>query len=295
MTLKIGFIGIGAMGKPMVRCLLKSQYGVTAYDTEAAAMKAVEGDGARMGKSTAAVARDADVVVSMVPDTPDVEAVLFGRDGLLEGAKPGQLYIDMSTISPVASVEFAKKLAAKGVIMVDAPVTGSTFKAETGELNIFVGASKDDFERAKPILSAMGVPQHVGEQGKGHLVKIIHNTIIATTMVGVIEGLALAKRSGMDLKFVHGLLTKGTANGFLLEYWMPRTVLQNDYNKGFFTRHMVKDTRIALETGRSYGMPMMGTATSQQVYALACNLGLEYVDLSSIFKLYTENVDALNK
>ncbi len=283
----VGFIGLGAMGQPMVRQLLQKGFAVTVNDIVAANVEAVTSEGATAAGSAADVARKSDAVITMLPNTPDVEPVLFGEDGLCEGASDDLLYIDMSTISPTASKAFAGRLAARGITMVDAPVTGSTFKAATGELNIFTGASEEAFARALPILSAMGTPQHVGPQGSGALIKVIHNTILATTMVGVIEGFAMAARSGLDLEHLRQVLSKGTCTSFALETWTTQTILRDDFSKGFYTRLMVKDLGLSLDLARDLGMMAMGTAATREIYALAADQGYANIDYSSIFKLYT--------
>jgi 3-hydroxyisobutyrate dehydrogenase-like beta-hydroxyacid dehydrogenase len=192
----------------------------------------------------------------------------------------------MSTISPEGSRSIAARLADHGMEMVDAPVTGSTFKAETGELNMFVGATDANFMRAEPVLRAMGTPQRVGPQGSGSMVKILHNTIVGTSMVAIIESLAMASRAGFDLAWLRDVLMKGTCRSFLLEEWIPRTLLKGDFSKGFFSKHMAKDLGIALETARSLQVPAFATAASQQVYAQAANFGIEEEDITRIIKLY---------
>ncbi len=283
----IGFIGIGAMGRPMSAQLMAKGYTVVAHDIVPERAEAVRSMGGRTASCARDVANQCEIVVTMVPNTSDVESVAFGPGGLAETDRRDLLLVDMSTISPPGSRAIAARLAERGVGMVDAPVTGSTFKAETGELNMFVGATDADFARAEPILRAMGTPQRVGPQGSGALVKILHNTIVGTSMVAIIESFAMAARSGIDLAWLQGVLMKGTCRSFLLEEWIPRTLLKGDFSKGFFSKHMAKDLGIALELARALNVPAFSTASSQQVYAQTASFGLDELDLTKIIQLYT--------
>ena len=242
--------------------------------------------GAREAASPKAVAQASDVVIICVPDAPQVEEALFGPDGAAAGARPGALFIDMSTISPVASRDFAARLKTAGVAFIDAPVSGGPARAQTGTLTIMAGAGEPDFERAKPVLEAMGTPHHVGAQGLGETVKLVNQLIIGSLMVANAEALSFAKAAGADLDAVRGVLATATASNYLLEQWLPKTWFAGTFEGGFALDLLRKDLAAALAAAQSMKMPMPSAALAYQLYTLRSAEGDGALDYSAVAKFY---------
>ncbi|MGA7354565.1 MAG: NAD(P)-dependent oxidoreductase, partial [Candidatus Cybelea sp.] len=207
MIARVGFVGLGAMGEPMARSLRKAGFDVAAsVHRHREALERLRAEGVSEAADPAALAAACDAVVLCVPDAPQVEDALFGSRGVIAGAKPGLLAIDMSTISPVATRRFAERLTAHGVDFMDAPVSGGPARARDGTLTIMVGATPATFARAEPILRAMGTPHHLGPVGMGETVKLVNQIIIANVMIANAEGLVFAQRAGADLGAVRAVL-----------------------------------------------------------------------------------------
>jgi 3-hydroxyisobutyrate dehydrogenase len=250
---RIGFLGLGTMGAAMAANLARAGFAVTAWNRTARPNPELDGLGVTRADSPAAVAAATDVVVVCVSDTPDVEAVLFGADGLAEGARSGQLVIDCSTISPSATREFASRLGGAGVDLVDAPVSGGSEGAQKATLTIFCGGEAPAVERARPILEAMGKTiTHVGPSGAGQAVKAVNQVILAGTYLGVAEGIVLALKAGLDVEQVVGALGGGAAQSWVLANRSGR-MIANDYPLGFKVALHRKDLGIALDLAREMG------------------------------------------
>ena len=215
---KIGFIGLGIMGLPMARNLLKAGHAVIAYNRTRAKADQLAADGAKITDTPRQVAENADIIITIVTDTPDVEAVLFGPDGIAAGAKAGTIIVDMSTISPIRTKEFAAKLAEQQVELLDAPVSGGDIGAQKGTLTIMVGGTETAYQKCLPLFEVMGSRvTHVGPSGSGQMVKMCNQILCAVNMLGVCEALSLAKKSGLDLDKMLNVVTAGAGGSWALQ------------------------------------------------------------------------------
>ncbi|MBS1817474.1 MAG: 2-hydroxy-3-oxopropionate reductase [Acidobacteria bacterium] len=282
---RIGFIGLGVMGKPMARHLLAKGYTVVAYNRSRPAVDELVAAGAIGASSPADVARQATVVITMVPDTPDVEAVLVGDNGVLSTLGPGSVVIDMSSISPVATKRLAGLVAEKGSAMLDAPVSGGEIGAINATLSIMVGGDPAALARVRPVLECMGNPErivHVGpEPGAGQICKICNQVAIGGALAGVSEAFALARKSGVDPARVRDALLGGFAASRVLEVHGER-MLKRNYVPGFRSRLYQKDLRLAAEAAGASGVAMPATAVvGQMLNALIASGGAE-LDYSAL-------------
>lgn len=260
MTKRVGFIGLGIMGKPMAANLLKAGFPLTVFNRTRARMEALLRDGARPAGSAKEVASASDVIITMLPDSPDVREAILGRDGVVEGETSGSTVIDMSTISPEVTREIALELATKGVSMLDAPVSGGQPGAEAGTLSIMVGGEKEIFEECLPILRAMGKKVvHVGQVGFGQTVKLCNQVICVLNILGVCEGIMLASRAGVNLEKMLEAVGAGSAASWMLSNLGPK-VTSRDFEPGFTVRLQQKDLHLALETARGLSLPLPGTS-----------------------------------
>ena len=279
---RIGFVGLGTMGAAMAANLRRAGFEVTAWNrTPGRAGDLVALGGSEAG-SPADVARASDVVVVCVSDTPDVEAVILGPDGVGEGLAAGGLVIDCSTISPAATARIAATLLERGIGFVDAPVSGGSEGAKQATLTIFVGGEAADAERARPILEAMGrTITHFGPAGSGQAVKAVNQVVIAGAYLGVAEGIVLALKAGLDAEAVAAALGGGAARSWVLENRAGR-MIDNEYPLGFRTSLHLKDLAIALELARSVGatLPVAGLAAQLESGLVARGRGDE--DMSNL-------------
>jgi 2-hydroxy-3-oxopropionate reductase len=265
----IGFVGLGIMGRPMVRNLMKAGYEVTVHDRALAAVDELVTDGARAAASPQAVAAATDLFISMVPDSPDVEAVYAGPDGAFEAIRPGWLAIDMSSISPRVARELAVRASAGGAEMIDAPVSGGDKGAIAGTLSIMVGGEAAAFERALPILRTMGrTIVHVGAAGAGQVVKVANQVVVALVLQAVSEGLVLGAKAGVDPARIVEVLQGGLASTRVLEM-RQANMLGGHFEPGFRVRLHLKDLANALALARETGVVLPATAlVEQQMEAL---------------------------
>ena len=276
----IGFIGLGIMGKPMALNLIKGGYSLVVHSRSRGPVDTLVAAGAKAAKTPAEVARQASVVITMVPDTPDVELVLTGQNGVsvINELTPGTIVIDLSTISPVVTKQLAAAIAAKGGSMLDAPVSGGEIGAKSGMLTIMVGGDQATFERARPILACMGNPEritYIGESGAGQVCKLCNQICIGGALAGVAEAFALAKSTGIDRARVREALLGGFAASKVLEVHGGR-MLTGDYKPGFFTRLFQKDLRLVNEAAMENAVAMPATAlVTQFVNALVAAGGGE--------------------
>lgn len=288
---RVGFVGLGAMGEPMVRSLRRAGFAVVACAHRR--RDALERLCAECAVTEAANPRDvaaaSGIVALCVPDAPDVEDAIFGPNGIAAGARPGSLVIDLSTISPVASRRFAERLRERGIGFVDAPVSGGPARASDGTLAIMAGGTEEDFARAEPVLRAMGTPHHLGPVGMGETVKLVNQIIIAGVMIANAEGLVFARRAGADLDRVREVLASATASNYLLEHWLPKTWLAGRFDGGFALDLLRKDLAAALDAARTDGYPMPATALAYQLYTTRSAMGDGALDYSAVAKSYEWN------
>ena len=283
----IGFIGLGVMGKPMAKNLIKAGFSLVVHNRSRAAVDEVVGAGAKAGTSPADVARQSTIVITMVPDTPDVEAVIAGPDGVLTTLQRGATVVDMSSISPTATQRLAKQIADRGGAMLDAPVSGGEIGAINAQLSIMVGGDAAAFQRALPVLQAMGNKErivHIGPSGAGQVCKICNQIAIGGALAGVSEAFALAKKAGVDAARVRQALLGGFAASRVLEVHGER-MLNDNYKPGFRTRLYQKDLRLANEAAMANGVAMPGTAiVTQLINALVASGGgdLDYAAMGTV-------------
>ncbi len=263
---RIGFIGLGMMGLPMSRNLIEAGYSVTVFDLDSAAVEQARGFGASSALSGSGVAAQSDIIITMIPDSPHVEAAIAGAGGILEGITAGAVVIDMSTISPATGKRMAALLEEKGADFVDAPVTGGVMGAEAGSLSILVGGNAEAFERTLPVLNVLGSRvTHMGPTGSGHMAKIANQILGAATLAGIAEAFVLAKKSGLDLQTFFDAVTKGSGQSWVLDNYGP-SILAGDFSPGFMVKHMQKDLRLADEEAARTGTSMPITSLVAQLY-----------------------------
>ena len=285
MSSRIGFIGMGIMGRPMALNLLKKGHQVTVYNrTESGTEEPVKA-GASKALTLRECAEGKDVVISIVTDSPDVEAVIFGENGAVEGASPGTIFVDMSTISPDVTRDIAARLQEKGIGFLDAPVSGGDIGAQKGTLTIMVGGEQETFDSVKPVLEAMGSRiTLVGPTGAGQVTKACNQILCALNLLGVCEALALAQRSGIDLAKMHRVVTGGAAASWALEN-LGKAIIEGNYDPGFMVRLIQKDLNICLNAARNLNLPLAGTALCHQYFRATEAHGEGDLGTQALFKV----------
>ena len=286
----VGFIGLGIMGRPMAKNLMEAGYELVLQNRspEKAEGLAEEGN-ATAARSPREVAEACDIVITMLPDSPDVEAVVAGEGGVLEGIRDSALLVDMSTISPVVTEELAAKVREKGASMLDAPVSGGDVGAVDGALSIMVGGSKEDFERARPLFDVMGkVATHVGPIGAGQVVKACNQIVVALTIEAVSEALVLGSKGGVAPEKILDVLGGGLAGNKVMEVKREK-MLEHSFDPGFRIELHHKDLGIALAAGREYGVTLPVTAIVDQMLETLKMRGKGDRDHSAILTLIEES------
>lgn len=266
MATTVGFIGLGIMGRPMLRNILKRGHKAVGLNRSRPPMDAMAAEGVEIGRSPRDVAERADIVILMLPDSPDVRKVVCGDDGVMFGVKPGQIVVDMSSVNPLATKEIGAELAKRGGVYLDAPVSGGEEKAITGDLAIMVGGDEQAFERARPVLECMGKPTLVGPLGAGHTAKLVNQTIVAVNIAAVAEGMCLAKKAGVDPVRVFEAIRRGLAGSQCLEDKAPR-MFEGRYDPGFKIDLHLKDLKNVLAAADSLGVKMPLTGDMADVLA----------------------------
>jgi 2-hydroxy-3-oxopropionate reductase len=283
----VGFIGLGIMGKPMAQNLIEAGYELVVYNRTRE--KAEELDGATVAESPRAVAEQADIIITMLPDSPQVEEVLAGEGGVLEGIEEGALIVDMSTISPVVTEELAEKAKERGASMLDAPVSGGDVGAIDGTLSIMVGGSEEDFERALPLFEVMGgTVTHVGPIGTGQVVKAANQIVVALTIEAVSEALVLGSKGGVAPDKILDVLGGGLAGNKVMEVKREK-MLTHSFDPGFRVELHHKDLGIALAAGREYGVTLPVTAVVDQMLETLKMRGRGDQDHSALLTLVEES------
>jgi 3-hydroxyisobutyrate dehydrogenase len=270
----VGFIGIGAMGAPMSRNLLKAGFPLIIYDLREKAIEELAAEGAQKASSPGDLARRCSTVITCLPASPEVEAAILGPGGVVEGAKPGTIVIDMSSSYPSSTIMICESLATKGINMLDAPISGGTKGAREGTLAIMVGGDEELFKECLPIFEAMGKNiYHVGKIGAGHGVKALNNLCSATTMAITSEALVLAAKMGLDPKKVIDVINSSSGQSWSSHFKFPTFVLNNAFNSGFTIALMNKDLDMATRLGREHYVPMFVGAAVQQLFNYAMSQG----------------------
>lgn len=285
--MQIGFIGLGVMGVPMARNLIAAGHDLTVHRVKERSQVLVD-EGATAAATPSEVSRGAEVVILMLPDTPDVEQVLTADDGVLAGLKPGALVIDMSSISPVATRTLAEQVEAAGGAWVDAPVSGGEVGARDGSLTIFVGGTEQAVERAMPLLEVMGKTiTHLGPAGAGQATKVVNQIIVGLTIEAVAEGLALAEASGIDPAAVRKALSGGFASSRILEMHGKR-MIERTFDPGFRVRLHRKDLGLALTAAEHHGTEVPGVRAVAAQMDAAIARDWSDLDHSVLFRLLVE-------
>lgn len=280
--LKVGYIGLGLMGKSMARNILKAGFPVVVHNRSQSAVDELVAEGATHANSPAEVAAQVDVVFTNLPDTPDVELVALGEKGIIAGAHNGLIFIDNSTIKPGAARAIAAKLAEKGVQALDAPVSGGDIGARNGTLTIMVGGDAAALEKVMPIFQAMGkIITHVGEAGAGQVAKAANQIMVAAQMVAMGELLVFSKKAGVDPQKVVTAIKSGAAQCWALDVKPPR-LFEGNRQPGFKAYMQAKDLNIVMETAREYGIPLPATAENTQLFNAMLQMGLAELDNSAV-------------
>lgn len=266
MSERVGFIGLGIMGRAMSRNLLKAGFELRVWNRTASRMDELVAEGAAAAASPADLAAQSDIIISCVSDTPDVEAVLLGENGVIAGARPGALVIDMSTISPQATRAIAARLKERGVAMLDAPVSGGSEGAARGTLSIMVGGAEADVARAMPAFQAMGKTiTHVGGAGAGQTVKLVNQLLVVVNALGMSEALLFAQAGGVDLRKTLDAVSQGAGGSWMLSNRGPQ-ILARDWRPGFTIDLQQKDVRLVLAAAEQFGAPTLATGLVASLY-----------------------------
>lgn len=272
---RIGFIGLGIMGRGMAANILRAGFPLTVWNRTRERTEDLKAAGAQVADSPAGLAAGSDIIITCVSDTPDVQDVILGNEGVLGGVRPGSLVIDMSTISPAATREIAAALAEVGVAMLDAPISGGSEGAAKGTLSIMVGGEAEALARAMPVLEAMGQRiTHVGPAGAGQTVKLVNQVMVVGNCLAMCEGLMLAEAGGVDLARALEAVSAGAAGSWMLSNRGPQ-ILARDWRPGFTIALQQKDLRLVLEAADQLGVPVPGTGLIFQLYRTLEAQGLQ--------------------
>lgn len=280
--LKVGYIGLGLMGKSMARNILKAGFPLIVHNRSQEAVEELAAEGAQTASSPAQVAKNVDIVFTNLPDSPDVELVTLGPDGIVDGAHEGLIFIDNSTIKPATARLIAEKLAEKDVACLDAPVSGGDIGAKQGTLAIMVGGPSEALERARPVLEAMGKTiTHVGEEGAGQIAKAANQIMVAAQMVALGELLVFAQKAGADPEKVVEAIQGGAAQCWTLDV-KPQRLFAGNREPGFKAYMQAKDLGIVLDTARFYGIPLAATSIHSQLFNAMLEMGMSELDNSAV-------------
>ncbi len=286
--MKLGVIGLGIMGAPMAANLLKAGYDVTVYNRTAKKAEKLRGLGATVAESSKQVASSAEVIITVVSDTPDVQEVLFGKNGVAEGLSPGKIVVDMSTISPEATLVFAEKIQTFDCDFLDAPVSGGESGAIAGTLTIMAGGRKEAFEKCRSVFFVLGKNLiHVGASGKGQCTKMVNQVICSLNILAMTEGLLLAQHTGLDLARTLQVIAGGAAGSWMLNHLAPR-ILQSDFAPGFMIKLQQKDLRLAMELLEGYEEKFPGAALAHELFSQAVAQGLGEQGTQGLINLMSE-------
>lgn len=278
----VGYIGLGLMGKSMARNILKADYPLVVHNRSRPAVEELVSEGAEGARSPADVASRADIVFTNLPDTPDVETVVLGEDGIIEGAHPGLIFIDNSTIKPAVARQVAEALRLHGISMLDAPVSGGDIGAREGTLTIMIGGPTEALQKARPVLECLGKTiTHVGDTGAGQIAKAANQIMVAAQMVAMAELLIFAKKAGADPRKVVDAIRGGAAQCWTLDI-KPQRLFDNNRAPGFKAFMQAKDLSIVLDTAREYGVPVNSTAINAQYFNAMLEMGMSELDNSAV-------------
>ncbi|KZL91036.1 NAD(P)-dependent oxidoreductase [Clostridium magnum] len=285
--MKIGFIGLGVMGRNMANNILKSGHELKVYNRSTKIVKEFEKKGALIGKNPAEVAEECNIIMTSLPNSEIVKNVILGENGVLQGAKAGTVIIDLSSITPKAIKEIAEESEKKGVEVVDAPVSGGSVGAEKGTLTIMAGCKKEVFDKVMSILKCIGEKiYHVGNVGAGDTVKLVNNLLLGANMVAVCEALTLGTKAGLDPEILYEVMSKSSGNSYALTSKYKKFIHERNFDPGFMVDLQYKDLQLAVDTARDLQLPLFMGNLTQQMYEMARSEGLGKEDISSIIKIY---------
>ena len=280
--LKVGYIGLGLMGKSIARNILKAGFPLVVHNRSRASVDELVGEGAAAASSPKEVASQVDVVFTNLPDTPDVEKVVLGENGILEGAHDGLVYVDNSTIKPASARMIAEELSKKNVLALDAPVSGGDIGARNATLTIMVGGDGSALEKAMPVLMAMGKTiTHVGDSGAGQVAKAANQIMVAAQMVAMGELLVFSKKAGVDPRKVVDAIKGGAAQCWTLDVKPPR-LFDGNRNPGFKAHMQLKDLKIILDTANEYNIPISSTIENTRLFQQMIDFGMGELDNSAV-------------
>jgi 2-hydroxy-3-oxopropionate reductase len=279
---KVGYIGLGLMGKPIAKNILKAGFPLVVHNRSSGVVNELVNLGAESAASPAEMAARVDILFTNLPDSPDVEMVALGENGIIKGAHPGLICVDNSTIKPATARSIARELGNNGVEFLDAPVSGGNVGAQNGTLTIMVGGSAEALDSVLPVLNAIGKTiTHIGASGAGQIAKAANQIMVAAQMVAMGELLMLAKKSGADPEKVVAAIRAGAAQCWALDQ-KPQRLFAGERAPGFKAMMQLKDLNIVMETAHEYGIPLPMTAVTTQLYAAMCEMGMEALDNSAV-------------
>lgn len=284
----IGFIGLGAMGKPMARNLIKANFQLNVFDVNEKAVEELVSLGAEKCSSPREAVQKCELVITMLPNAKIVESVMLGDDGMLAEIRTGQIIVDMSSVAPHTTKKMAQIVEKKGAKYIDAPVSGGVSGAQAGTLTIMVGGDKETVEKASPVLDELGHFKHIGEVGAGDAVKIVNNLLLGANMAAVAEALVLGVKAGLKPETMYDIIKSSSGRSYALEAKVPNFILTGDFAPGFAVDLQYKDLELAVETAKNLGVPLPVTSIVQQVYEMARAQGLGREDISAIIKIWEE-------
>ncbi len=280
--LRVGYIGLGLMGKSIARNILKAGFPLVVHNRSRAAVEELAAEGATRASSPAEVAQQVDVVFTNLPDTPEVEKVVLGEGGVIEGAHAGLIFVDNSTIKPASARMIAEKLKEKGVLALDAPVSGGDIGAKNGTLTIMVGGEAEAVQKVMPVFQAMGKSvTHVGGAGAGQVAKAANQIMVAAQMVAMAELLVFSKKAGVDPRKVVDAIKGGAAQCWTLDVKPPR-LFEGNRKPGFKAYMQLKDMKIVLETAKEYGIPLSATEENTRFFEQMIEQGMGELDNSAV-------------
>ncbi|WP_449462555.1 NAD(P)-dependent oxidoreductase [Tardisphaera miroshnichenkoae] len=289
---RLGFIGLGIMGGGMARNLLKAGFPLTVYNRTRSKAEALAKEGAVVADSPAEVARRSDVVFEIVTDAPDVEQVLFGKGGVVEGKHEGLIFVDESTNSPDNAKAFGERLSKAGIEFLDAPVTGGDKGAREGTLTIMVGGKREVFERVKPAFQAMGkTVVYAGDVGSGQALKLANQIVVGVDMLALVEAMVMAQKAGISMDALYQVLSSGAGNSFTVQSYMPR-IMKGDMEPGFRAAHLRKDLHYVIEVAHALNVPLPGTALLLQLYNSLVASGKGDKGTQALIQLYEDMMKA---
>lgn len=293
MKRKIGFIGLGAMGRHMAKNLIKAGYPLTVYDLNPQPVEELVSLGAKKGKTPAETAREVEVVITMLPADDEVKAVALGPDGILEGARKGSVFIDMTSLAPHTSKYVASEAQKKGVKFLDAPVSGGTIGAEKGTLTIMVGGDKALLDEHMEILKTMGkTVYHVGDVGMGETVKMVNQMLVGINLAGIVEALVLGTKLGVKPEVLYKIIRASSGNSFMLDSRVPNFIFTGNFTQpGFAVDLLRKDLGLSLESAKVNKVPLYMTAQAYQYFTRATAEGLGKKDMSSLIELLEKTAE----